>query len=186
MIKKMLNLLTRINWRWKRKNKKVLDYFWIQTEDLNDLYKIIAREYLYAAFSVSMFVLGNKRIIHNGLLSIKQRDINKLSEDQYFAFYSTILLIFYSLYVERGDYNSGNVFESFSLILKSKIEPIFPNEGLNDKQRIENIINKGLKEIFKYLEFHYSEPLLFFAMLGIILKEFIDATKRITEKVKMT
>jgi hypothetical protein len=48
MFRKALNILTGTNKKWTETNYAVVNHLWQESEKLNDLYKIIAQEFIVA------------------------------------------------------------------------------------------------------------------------------------------
>lgn len=184
MFKKVKNILTGTNKKWADTNNVVINHFWSESEKLNDLYKTIAQEFIVASLTVSNYLLGPNR---NKMTfeKISQKEINQLTVTDFYNFHIRLLAIFYSMFIENNSYNSGNIFESLSVLIDHKIEPILIDDEIPSEKKNEEIIKIGIKDISNNLDFINSvDPIYYYSMTTLIMTIYIEFMKNINEKLK--
>lgn len=183
MIKHIINILNGANRHWNETNNAVINHFWQDSEKLNEMYKLVAQEFIVASHTISNCLLGPDR---NKLTSekIKQNNINKLTINDFYNFYIRLLAIFYSLLIENNTYNSGNIFKSLSVLIDHKIEPITVDESIPVDRKNEKIISIGIKGIANNLDFiNNNDPKYNYSMVTLILATYSEFMKNIKEKL---
>lgn len=184
MFRKIKNIVTGTNKKWSDTNNAVVNHLWNKSEKLNDLYKIIAQEFIVASLTISNYLLGpdrNKPTFEK----INQKDINQLTINDFYNFYIRLMAIFYSMFIENNSYNSGNIFESLSVLIDHKIEPIIVDENIPSEKKNEEIIKIGIKDIANNFDFINSkDPMYYYSMVTLIMTTYIEFMKNINDKLK--
>jgi len=96
------------------------------------------------------------------------------------------MAIFNSMFIENNSYNSGNIFESLSVLINHKIEPITVDDNIPSEKQNEVIIKIGIKDIANNFDFINSkDPIYYYSMVTFIMTTYIEFMKNINEKLKV-